>query len=164
LDTDGVFIKYSRQQIQGITQPGQSPAAAPQQSASELGNIVVSQAGGQYPGDNAAPQVYQIGGNVLQPPPPQQVGLIRASMAENRVLLSSPFRGTPNEDPAEFWRRLEVYMAYKNIGPPDQLRLVTAMLVKNAQDWVEKLNGDQKNTIGHLEVAFNQKFIKPPVL
>jgi len=56
-------------------------------------------------------------------------------MAEDRVLLPSLFRGTPDEDPAEFWRRLEVYMAYKNIGPSDQLRLVKAMFVENAQDW-----------------------------
>jgi len=142
LNTDEVFIKDQRQQTQDTTQPGQSPVAAPQQPAFDLGNIVVSQAVGQYHGDNAALQVYQIGGNVLQPPPPQQVGLIRASMAKDRVLLLSPFRGTPDEDPAEFWRRLKVYMAYKNIGPPDQLRLVTAMLVKNAQDWVEILDGD----------------------
>jgi len=118
----------------GATQPGRSPVAAPQQPVPELGNIVVSQAGSQYPGDTAALQAYQIGGKILQPPPPLQVGLIYASMAENRVLLSSPFRWTLDEDPAEFWRRLEVYMAYKNIGPPDQLRLVTAMLVENAQD------------------------------
>ena len=85
-------------------------------------------------------------------------------MAEDRVLLPSPFRGTLDEDPAEFWRRLKVYMAYKNIGPPYQLRLVTAMFVENAQDWVEKLDGDQNDTIGHLKVAFSQRFIKPPVL
>jgi len=91
LDTDEVFIKDPRQQIYGATQPGQSPAAAPQQPTPELGNIVVSQAGGQYPGDIAAPQAYQLGGNVLQPPPPPlQVGQIRASMAEDRVLLPSP--------------------------------------------------------------------------
>ena len=85
-------------------------------------------------------------------------------MAEDRVLFFSPFRGTHDEDPAEFWRRLEVYRAYKNIAPPDQLRLVIAMLVKNAQDWVKKLDGDQKNSISHLNVAFIQRFIKPPAL
>ena len=164
LDTDEVFIKDHRQQIYGATQPDQSQVAAPQEPAPNLGNIVVSQAGGQYPGNNAAPQIYQVGGNALQPPPPQQVGLIRASIAEDRVLLPSPFRGTPDEDPAEFWRRLEVYMAYKNIAPPDQLRLVIAMLVENAQDWVEKLGGDQKDTIGHLKAAFSERFVKPPVL
>jgi len=116
LDTDEVFIKDPRQQIYGATQPGQSQVAAPQKPTPDLGNIVVSQAGGQYPGDNAAPQVYQVGGNVLQPPPPQQVGLIRASMAEDRALLFSPFRGTPDEDPAEFWRRLGV-QKYRTIRP-----------------------------------------------
>ena len=65
LDTDEVFIKDPRQQIYGATQPDQSQVAAPQESAPDLGNIVVSQAGGQYPGDNAVPQVYQVGGNVL---------------------------------------------------------------------------------------------------
>jgi len=89
LDAGEVFIKDLRQQTQGITQPGQSPAAAPQQLAPELGNIVVSQAGGQYPGDYAVPQVYQKRGNVLQPSPPQQVNLIRAGMAEDSVLLPS---------------------------------------------------------------------------
>jgi len=85
-------------------------------------------------------------------------------MAEDRVLLRSPFRGTPEEDPAEFWRRLEVYMTYKNIAPPDQLRLVKAMLVENGQDWAEQLQEEQKDTIGHLKVAFSEKFIKPSVL
>jgi len=55
-------------------------------------------------------------------------------------------------------------MAYKNIAPPDQLRLVIAMLVENAQDWVQKLGGDQKNTIGHLKAAFSERFVKTPVL
>jgi len=63
-------------------------------------------------------------------------------MAKDHVLLFSLFRGTPHEDPTKYWRRLEVYMAYKNIGPPDQLKLSTAMLVENAQNWVEKLDGD----------------------
>ena len=80
------------------------------------------------------------------------------------MLLPSPFRGTPDKNPAKFWRRLEVYMAYKNSEPPDQLKLVTAVLVENVQDWVEKLNGDQKNTINHLKVAFSQRFIKPPII
>jgi len=104
LNTDDVFIKDTRQQTQDTTQPGQSPVTAPQQPTPDLGNIVVFQAVSQYHDDNVSPQVglYQIGGNVLQPPPPQQVGLIRASMAENRVLLPSPFRGTPDEDPTKF--------------------------------------------------------------
>jgi len=29
---------------------------------------------------------------------------------------------------------------------------------------MEKLDGDQKDTIGHLKVAISQRFIKPPVL
>ena len=80
------------------------------------------------------------------------------------MLLSSPFQRTPDEDPANFWRRLEVYMAYKNIAPPDQLRLVKAMLVENAQDWAEKLDDAQKDIIDHLKVAFSERFIKSPVL
>jgi len=82
-------------------------------------------------------------------------------MTEDSV--PSPFQGTPEEDPAEFWRRLEMYMAYKNIRPPDQLRLVKAMLVENTQDWAEKLNGAQKDTINHLKVVFGERFIKPTV-
>jgi len=85
-------------------------------------------------------------------------------MAENRVLLPSPFRETPDEDPAEFWRRLEEYMAYKNIGPLNQLRLVKAMLVENAQHLAEKLDGAEKDTIDHLKVAFSERFIKPSVV
>jgi len=68
LDAYEVFIKDPRQQAQGTTQPGQSPAAAPQLLPPAVTNIGISQAGGQNPGDNFALQAYQIGGNDPQPP------------------------------------------------------------------------------------------------
>ena len=40
---------------------------------------------------------------------------------------------------------------------------MTALLVENAQDLVEKLKCDQKDTMCHLKVAFSQRFIKPPI-
>jgi len=36
--------------------------------------------------------------------------------------------------------------------------------VENAQEWAEKLEGAQKDTIDHLKAAFSKRFIKPPVL
>jgi len=36
------------------------------------------------------------------------------TMAEDRTLLLTPFGATPEEDPAEFLRRLETYMEFKN--------------------------------------------------
>ena len=50
-------------------------------------------------------------------PIPVAVADDEAAMAEERTLLPSQFGGGPDEDPAEFWRRLDNYMTYKkNFG------------------------------------------------
>jgi len=85
-------------------------------------------------------------------------------MAEKRILLPNPFRDTADESPAEFWRRLNNYMQYKNIDGPDKLRLAKAMLVKGACDWLEKLPDATKADYVLLAEAFKNRYIKPPVL
>ena len=59
-------------------------------------------------------------------------------MAEERVLLPAPFRGLAQEDPAEFWRRLQNYAEYRGLDPVATLRLAKAMLTEEACDWLEK--------------------------
>jgi len=86
------------------------------------------------------------------------------NMAEERILLPSPFRGTADEDPAEFCWRLSNYMQYKNIDGPDKLRLAKAMLVESACDWLEKLPDPTKADYALLAEAFKNRYIKPPVL
>ena len=85
-------------------------------------------------------------------------------MAEERVLLPAPFRGLAQEDPAEFWRRLQSYAEYRGLDPVANLRLVKAMLTEEACDWLESLPNDAKDTIDHLAESFKTRFIRPPVL
>jgi len=92
------------------------------------------------------------------------VPLNRPSMAEERTLLPDPFAGTPKEDAAEFWRRLETYLEYKRSDEGDKLRLAMAMFVLTARDWLENLPQDRKDTYMHVKTAFAEKFIKPAIL
>jgi len=85
-------------------------------------------------------------------------------MAEDRVLLPAPFRGLTQEDPAEFWRRLQNYAEYNGLDPIANLRLAKAMLTEEACDWLEKLPNSVKDTMDHLAEAFKTRFIRPPVL
>jgi len=89
---------------------------------------------------------------------------ITPNMAEERTLLPDPFAGKPNEDAAEFWRRLETYLEYKRSDEGDKLRLAMAMFVLTARDWLENLPHTQKDTYMHLKTAFAEKFIQPAIL
>ena len=68
------------------------------------------------------------------------VPLNRPSMAEERTLLPDPFAGTPKEDAAEFWRRLETYLEYKRSDEGDKLSLAMAMFLLTARDWLETVS------------------------
>ena len=96
--------------------------------------------------------------------PDLQLPPITPKMAEERTLLSDPFVGTPKEDAAEFWRRLETYLEYKRSDEGDKLRLAMAMFVLTARDWLENLPQDRKDTYMHVKTAFAEKFIKPAIL
>jgi len=112
-------------------------------------------------GDNIAEQVESGLGPVAAPVPQQPRHRI---MAEDRVLLPQPFSSSAEEDPAEFWRRLEPFMIYKGMKDADKLKLTKAMLVGAAQDWIEALDSDKKNTMVNLKTSFSDRFIQPPVL
>jgi len=103
-----------------------------------------------------------LGGQANQPVAVQQAR--RNTMAEDRALLPKPFFGTADEDPAEFWRQLELFIAYKGLAAPEDIKLFKAMMIKGAQDWLKSLEPAQKNTVAALKKAFNLKFVKPPVL
>ena len=85
-------------------------------------------------------------------------------MAEERVLIPQPFSGSIEEDPAEFWRRIETLVDYKEMAEAEQLKLAKAMLVGGAQDWLEKLEAGEKNSMANLKKSFSERYIKPPVL
>jgi len=57
-----------------------------------------------------------------------------AHMAEERTLLPEPFRGAPDQNASEFWRRLTTYMTYRELDPAGQLKLTKAMMVDTAAD------------------------------
>jgi len=103
-----------------------------------------------------------LGGRISQEVVAEQAG--RNTMAEDRALLPKPFSGTAEEDPAEFWRRLELFVSYKGLVAPEDLKLFKAMMIKGAQDWLEALDPAQKKTVAALKDAFNERFVKPPVL
>ena len=67
-------------------------------------------------------------------------------MAEEGVLIPQLFTGAIEEDPAEFWRRIETFVDYKDMADAEQLKLAKAMLVGGAQDWLEKLEAGEKNS------------------
>jgi len=85
-------------------------------------------------------------------------------MAEERTLIPSPFSGSPDEDPAEFWRRLDNYVVYKNLAPDARIKLAKAMFVQVACDWLDSLEDDKKDTYEHLKAAFAERFIQPSIL
>ena len=60
-------------------------------------------------------------------------------MAEERTLIPNPFGGSPDEDPAEFWRRLDNYVVYKNLAPDARIKLAKVMFVQVACDWLDSL-------------------------
>jgi len=94
----------------------------------------------------------------------EEVATNELSMAEERALLPSPFRGTPEEDAAEFWRRLNTYNTYKGNDDNAKLRLAKAMFVDGGCDWIESLDAAKKNSYANLEAAFKERFIQPSVL
>ena len=53
-------------------------------------------------------------------PIPVAVADDESPMAEGRTLLLNQFGGGPDEDPAKFWRRLDNYVAYKNLAAINQ--------------------------------------------
>jgi len=85
-------------------------------------------------------------------------------MAEERTLLPNQFKGGPDEDPAEFWRRLDNYVAYKNLTADASIRLAKAMFVQSACDWLDGLEDAKKDTLEHLKAAFTERFIQPSIL
>ena len=86
------------------------------------------------------------------------------NMAEERTLLPNPFRGAPDEDASEFWRRLENYCTYKGHDAANKLRLAKAMLVESSCDWLENLPDEKKNSFQNLETAFKERYVKPSIL
>jgi len=78
-------------------------------------------------------------------------------MAQDRTLLPTPFGATPEEDPAEFLRRLETYMDFKNHNEESRIRLARAMLVSASADWLQALPAEKKDTYAHLKAAFGEK-------
>ena len=85
-------------------------------------------------------------------------------MAEDRALLPNPFRGTPDEDASEWWRRLNNYHTFKGNEEATKLRLTKALFVEEGCDWLEGLENVKKDTYEHLETAFKARFVHPPVL
>jgi len=118
------------------------------------------------PGDNVGAQVAdpQPGPGSVPLPAPQPQQPARRNMAEERVLIPQPFTGAIEEDPAEFWRRIETFVDYKEMAEAEQLKLAKAMLVGGAQDWLEKLEAGEKNSMANLKKSFSERYIKPPVL
>jgi len=73
-------------------------------------------------------------------------GAENSEMAEERALLPEAYRGTSDENAAEFWRRLKNYSAFKGHTAEQQLKLANAMLVQMACDWLENLEDAKKDT------------------
>jgi len=67
------------------------------------------------------------------------------NMAEERALLPTHFRGTPEEDAAEWWRRLNTYDQFKANDDAAKLRLAKALFIEAACDWLDNLE-PQKRT------------------
>jgi len=85
-------------------------------------------------------------------------------MAEERTLIPSPFGGSPDEDSAEFWRRLDNYVVYKILAPDARIKLAKAMFVQVACDWLDSLEDGKNDTYEHLKEAFAERFIQPSIL
>jgi len=46
----------------------------------------------------------------------------------------------------------------------ERLKLAKAMLVGGAQDWLEKREAGEKNSMTNVKKSFSKRYIKPPVL
>ena len=92
---------------------------------------------------------------------------VNVNMAEERTLIPNPFRGAPDEDASEFWRRLDNYLEFKGVAEQDnaaRLRLAKPMFVETACDWFENLDATKKDTYAHLKEAFSERYIQPSIL
>ena len=105
------------------------------------------------PGDNVGAQVAdpQPGPGSIPLPAPEPQQPVRRNMAEEGVLIPQLFTGAIEEDPAEFWRRIETFVDYKEMAEAEQLKRAKAMLVGGAQDWLEKLEAGEKNSMANLK-------------
>ena len=147
-------------------------------------SAVVSSGSTDYP-THTAVELQGVEDDVFPPQPPPVVGFDNINtlnldvvdlyidvnpeldveeMAEERTLIPSPFGGSPEEDPAKFWRRLDNYVVYKNLAPDARIKLAKAMFVQVACDWLDSLEDGKKDTYEHLKDAFAERFIQPSIL
>ena len=55
------------------------------------------------------------------------------NMTKERALLQTHLRGTPEEDAAEWWRRLNTYNQFKANDDAAKLRLAKALFIEAAR-------------------------------
>ena len=81
------------------------------------------------------------------------------------MLCPAPFSGRADEDATEFWRRFQNYLEFKPIvADADKLRLIKAMCIDQAADWVEKLEPNKRATFIAFKQAFESRWVKPALL
>jgi len=86
-------------------------------------------------------------------------------LSEERMLCPAPFSGRADEDATEFWRRFQNYLEFKPIvADADKLRLIKAMCIDQAADWVEKLEPNERATFIAFKQAFESRWVKPALL
>jgi len=125
----------------------------PENLSSELG---VSDC---IPSESEGEDIQNLGDNNVD-----NQGAENCETAKHRVLLPEAYRGTSNENAAEFWRRLKNFSAFKGYTADKQLKLAKAMFVETACDWLENLEDEKKDTFQTLEAAFEEKYVKPSIV
>jgi len=101
-----------------------------------------------------------------QAPANAQMFFLAVNMfSEERMLCPAPFSGRADEDATEFWRRFQNYLEFKPIvADADKLRLIKAMCIDQAADWVEKLEPNERATFNAFKQAFESRWVKPALL
>ena len=56
------------------------------------------------------------------------------------------------------------YVVYKNLAPDATIKLVKAMFVQVACDWLDSLEDGKKDTCEHLKDAFAERFFQTSIL
>jgi hypothetical protein len=94
-------------------------------------------------------------GDAPPPPPPAPIVIPDASAS---FINPAFFSGKTNEDARSWLNYLINWVAYKNMPPATQVNLFPLLFRDGAADWFEALAPGDKDTLEHLQTAFETRY------
>ena len=82
-------------------------------------------------------------------------------MAEDKMLMPSPFLGRSSDDADDFYQQFTKYVAYKELNDEKQFALFKVLLSGQAGLWLEGLPANKKDTWANMKTSFETTYRKP---